>query len=174
MRPKVYLVGSLRNPNIAAVTKALDEAACDVFSDWFAAGPEADDHWQAYEKGRGRTYREALASPAAQNVFQFDLRNILSSDVVVLVMPAGKSGHLELGFAAGRGKPTFILMDEPGKKDRWDVMTLFAGAPIDDDEVGAFREPGVCYRVDELVDAINNHFERVILDSTPDNPERVM
>lgn len=170
-QPKVYLVGSLRNRHIVAVTNALEQAGCNVFSDWFAAGPEADDHWQTYEKARGRNYRQALSSPAAQNVWAFDVRHILAADVVVLVMPAGKSGHLELGFAAGRGKPTFILMDEPGKKDRWDVMSLFAGMPIDDDQIGAYRQPGVCYHLGEVVAGINYYFERTILDSSPDNPK---
>lgn len=135
---KVYLVGSLRNPVIPELTNRLTEAGFDVFSDWYAAGEIADDRWMAYEKGRGRTYRQALLSPAAQNVFAFDKRYIDASDVVVMVAPAGKSAHLELGYAIGSGKPGFIIMDEPGKKDRWDVMYLFA--------------TGVAYNVEELVD----------------------
>lgn len=180
MRPLVYLVGSLRNSVVVDVTNALDAAQCDVFSDWFTPGPEADDYWQRYEKARGRTYRQALTSPAAQNTFAFDLRNLLKADVVVMVAPAGKSAHLELGFAAGCGKPTFILMDEPSKKDRWDVMTLFAGEPIDADEVLAdaswHRTPGIAYHVTELIEMINDHFARVAMDDVPDkpNPERVM
>jgi nucleoside 2-deoxyribosyltransferase len=134
---KAYIVGSLRNPRIIEVTNALTEAGFDVFSDWFAAGERADDTWMAYEKARGRTYREALASPAAQNVFAFDQRHIEDADVVVLVAPAGRSGHIELGYAIGRGKPGFILMDEPGPDDRWDVMLLFA--------------TGIAHTVEELV-----------------------
>ena len=35
-----------------------------------------------------------------------------SADVVVLVMPCGRSAHLELGFAVGQGKPTIILLSD--------------------------------------------------------------
>lgn len=174
--PRVYLVGSLRNPIVVDVHKTLAAAGFDCFSEWFAAGPEADDYWQRHSKALGRPYREALASAAAQNVFAFDLRNILAADVVVLVAPAGKSGHLELGFAAGRGKPTFILMDEPKKADRWDVMALFAGEPIDDEELDFsdfYREPGVVYSIDELVERITAYMAALVLNSVPNNPERL-
>jgi nucleoside 2-deoxyribosyltransferase len=53
-----------------------------------------------------------------------DKRNLDRCDAAVLVMPAGKSAHLELGYATGKGKKTFILMfNEP---QRWDLMYKFA------------------------------------------------
>ena len=42
----------------------------------------------------------------------------------MLVLPAGKSGHLELGYVIGRGKPGYILMD--GEPERVDIMHSFA------------------------------------------------
>lgn len=138
---KVYVAGSLRQPDrIIAVTKDLIAAGFAVFSEWVGAGPEADDHWKAYNVALGRTYREALEAPAAINTFLFDKHFIDACDVFVLVMPAGKSGHLELGYAIGCGKPGFFLMDEPGPDDRWDVMAKFAN--------------DVCYTTDELARAI--------------------
>lgn len=174
---KVYLVGSLRQPEVViSVTKAVEAAGFSVFSDWCGAGPEADDYWQKYEKARGRTYRQALQSPAAQHVFKFDLRHILKADIVVMISRGGKSANLELGFAAGCRKPTFILMDEPGPEDRWDVMALFAGAPIDEDEVmefaGYYREPFIAYTVEELIRMIREYLGRAALDTVPDNPSR--
>jgi len=106
------------------VAEALRDAGHEVFDDWYAAGPDADDHWQAYELDRGHTYKEALYGPHAQTVFGFDLHHLELADVVVLVLPAGKSGHLELGWAAGRGKPSYILFD--GEPTRYDVMYQFA------------------------------------------------
>ena len=41
-----------------------------------------------------------------------------------MVMPAGKSGHLELGYMLGQGKKGYILFDK--EPDRWDVMYQFA------------------------------------------------
>jgi len=119
----VYLIGSLRNPEIPIIGDALREAGFDVFDDWFAAGPIADDSWQEYEKGRGTHYKEALNGYAAKHVFEFDLFHLNRADIGVLVLPAGKSGHLEIGFLAGQGKPTFVLFKE--EPERWDVMYQF-------------------------------------------------
>lgn len=121
---QIYLIGSLRNENIPLVGDCLRDAGHGVFDDWFAGGPIADDSWQAYEKGRGRHYRDALYGPAARNIYQFDHANLMGSDAAVLVLPAGKSGHLELGFMVGMGKPGFILFD--AEPERWDVMYQFA------------------------------------------------
>lgn len=121
---QIYLCGSLRNPGITALANRIQEdIGVHVFADWYGAGPEADDHWRDYEKQRGYSYKEALARPAAKNVYEFDKKHIDASDVMVLALPAGKSGHLELGYHLGKGKTGFILLDDP---DRWDVMYQFA------------------------------------------------
>lgn len=120
----IYLIGSLRNEVIPKYAEALrKECGLDVFDDWFAAGPEADDFWKKYETERGNDYREALRGHAARHVFEFDRHHLDRCDAACLVLPAGKSGHLELGYVAGSSKPTFILLDRP---DRWDVMYQFA------------------------------------------------
>jgi hypothetical protein len=121
---KVYIIGSLRNPAIPDLGKRLRQAGFEVFDDWFAAGPEADDWWQRYEQGRGRSYAQALKGEAAKHVYGFDKKHLDASDVAILVLPAGKSGHLELGYCAGKGKETHILLAED--QERWDVMYLFA------------------------------------------------
>lgn len=126
---RLYVIGSLRNPNVPQVAKQLRSAGFEVFDDWFAAGPRADDHWKDYEQSRGRSYSEAIDGAAATNVFRFDKANLDRADAVVLVLPAGKSGHLELGYVIGTGKPGFILM--PPEDCRWDVMYRFATKVVD-------------------------------------------
>lgn len=122
---KVYLIGSLRNPEIPKIAAKLREmTGYDVFDDWHAAGPEADDYWRDYEKARGHNLAEALRGHAAQHVFGFDKKHLDSSDAVVLAWPAGKSAHLELGYAVGKGKHGFVLID--GEPERFDVMLNFA------------------------------------------------
>lgn len=123
---KVYVIGSLRSERVPAVSVALRAKGFRVFDDWYAAGPEADDWWQKYEKARGRNYPEALAGSAAKHVFEYDKANLDAADAAVMVMPAGKSAHLELGYMVGRGKPAFILLD--GEPERFDVMYRFATA----------------------------------------------
>jgi hypothetical protein len=121
---KLYLVGSLRNELIQEYACLLREDGHDVFDDWHGAGPKADDCWRDYEKYRGRPYIEALRGKAPQMIMNFDRSNILASDTVIMVLPAGKSGHLELGLAIGAGKRTHILLDKD--YDRWDVMYAMA------------------------------------------------
>jgi nucleoside 2-deoxyribosyltransferase len=129
---KVYLIGSLRNPAVPELAASLRDEGYEVFDDWFAAGPEADDWWQKYEKARGHNYEQALAGHAANHVFQYDKSHLDSSDAAVLVLPAGKSGHLEFGYMIGRGKPGFILLDK--EPERFDVMYRFATGVVSSED----------------------------------------
>ena len=127
---KIYLIGSLRNPSIEGIAKQLRAAGFDVFDDWYAIGPEADDHWKTYEQNRGRNFKQALDGQVCTNAFNFDKRNIDAADIGVMVMPAGKSGHTEMGYMAGQGKRTYVLL-EPDV-DRWDIMyKFFTGVEYD-------------------------------------------
>lgn len=127
----VYLIGSLENAEIPNIAKELRAANYSVFDDWFAAGPDADKKWREYEEKRGRKYKAALEGAAACNVFQFDHRHLSAADIAVLALPAGKSGHLELGWALGQGKPGFILLDRSAPP-KWDVMYKFATGVAED------------------------------------------
>lgn len=129
MSKSLYLIGSLRNPDIPSIAQQIRKLGWDVFDDWYAAGPEADDYWRKYEEARGRTYEDALDNGyAARHVFGFDLEHIRRCSVGVLVLPAGRSGHLELGYMAGSGKHTVIVL--PEDTDRWDVMYKFASKVV--------------------------------------------
>lgn len=121
---KCYVIGSLRNPAVPELGNELRAMGFDAFDDWYGAGETADDSWQAYEEYRGRTYDVALYGAAATNIYEFDRRHLDSSEFCVMLLPAGKSGHIEFGYIVGQGKPGYILMD--GLPARWDVMYRFA------------------------------------------------
>jgi len=121
---KIYVIGSLRNPAIPQFANELTVLGFDAFADWYAAGPEADDYLRDYAKARGWDYKQTLQSAAAANIFYFDKDHLDRSDIAIMLMPAGKSGHLELGYARGKGKLTFILFDKI--PERVDVMYQFA------------------------------------------------
>ena len=123
-KKQIYIIGSLRNEKIPHIAKELRKLCFIVFDDWFSPGPEADEFWRKYEQVRGSTYKQALSNFAATHVFEFDKHHIDQSDIGVLIMPAGKSGHLELGYMIGQGKPGFIYFEE--EPERWDVMHQFA------------------------------------------------
>ena len=140
MSNKIYLIGSLRDKRIPKIANELREkTGHEVFDDWFAPGPRADDYWKEYETARGRSYKEALQGYASTHIFAFDKHHLDTSQIGVLILPSGKSCHLELGYLAGCGKDTYVLMDKP---DRWDVMYQFA--------------TGIAFDMDELIRMINN------------------
>lgn len=122
---RVYLIGALSNrERIQSVAERLRFEGHEVFDDWLSPGPEADEQWQAYEAVRGRSYKEAIYGHHARTVFEFDYIHLYAAEVVVMVLPCGKSGHLEFGWAIGQGKPGYILFDE--EPERFDIMYRFA------------------------------------------------
>jgi len=136
VRNRVYLIGSLRNPAIPLIASELRGVGFEVFDDWFASGPKADDHWRDYEQGRGHDLPTALAGFVADHVYSFDIHHLHRSDIAILVLPAGRSGHLELGYAVGQGKRGFVLME--GEPERYDFMYKMA--------------EGVFYTLDDLIE----------------------
>lgn len=111
-----------------------------MFDQWFSAGKTADDSFKEYFQGRGISYPEALKSYAARHIFEFDKRHLDRCDSAVLVLPAGRSGHLELGYVVGQGKPAYVLMDEGTANDRYDLMYQFAN--------------GIYFDLNQLIEAI--------------------
>ncbi len=124
MAPSLYLIGSLRNPEVPVIAEKLRGVGWSVFDDWFSAGPEADDCLQRYHNARGMNYTEALAGYAAKHIYALDKKHIDRCEAGLLVLPAGKSAHLELGFMLGQGKPGYILL--AGEPERYDIMYLLA------------------------------------------------
>jgi len=131
--PCVYVIGSMRNHRIPEVAERLAAiTGYELFADWYSPGPDADDRWKEYELARGRSRIESLRGYHARHVFAFDKHHLDRSSACVLVLPAGKSGHLELGYMIGRGKPGYILLDE--EDSRYDVMYQFATGVFEDIE----------------------------------------
>lgn len=135
----IYLIGSMRNPKVPLLANELRKAGFDIFDDWYSPGKNADDEWQAYEQARGRTFREALEGEHAWDVFKFDRDHLMSADKAVLVAPAGKSAHIELGYMIGSGKPAYVYMEH--EPERFDIMYRFA--------------TGVCISIPELIVALH-------------------
>lgn len=121
----LYLIGSLRNDEaVTAFANKLQAAiGIEVYASWASCGPNADDYWKKYEEARGADYQTALNGWSATNVFAHDKMHLDRTSGAVMLLPCGKSCHLELGYTIGRGKPGWILLDSP---DRWDVMYRFA------------------------------------------------
>lgn len=137
----IYLIGALKNElRIPEIGNILRGEGYDVMDEWITPGEHADENWQRYEKIRGRNYKQALYGRAATNIFLFDKSYIDIFDAAVCIMPAGKSAFIELGYAKGRGKKTFILLD--GKDpERYDIMPNIADR--------------ICFDIEELKEELN-------------------
>lgn len=129
-RPEyVYVASSWRNSMQPAIVKTLGAAgiACYDFRH-----PDGEDalvdgfHWSevmpSYRRvGPGSPeqladageYLAALDHPIAVQGFLSDWNAMCRADAFVLVLPCGRSAHLELGWAVGAGKRTAILLDGP-------------------------------------------------------------
>ena len=120
----IYIIGSLRNTKVPEVGDKLRASGYEAFDQWYSAGPEADDHFKQYHIDRGNSYSKALESYAARHIFNFDKTHLDRCDAAIIVLPGGRSAHLELGYIIGTGKPGYVLLDN--ESDRWDLMYQFA------------------------------------------------
>ena len=122
-----YLIGSLRNNYVRELELKL-LANCpniDVFAEWHGAGNEADDHFKAYHQGRGRSFREALKTDSARNIFEFDKAHLDSADGAIVILPTGFSCALEAGYVSHSGRPIHAIYPNGEPDQRWDIMVQF-------------------------------------------------
>lgn len=119
---KIYTVGSLRRDGVEQLSRHMRMLGHEVFDEWRAAGPHADDEWRDYFKRNGMTFRDALRSPFVHHILDFDKQWLDWADVVVVYGPAGLSSAVEMFYAATQGKtPVLYLEQDP---ERWDAMLL--------------------------------------------------
>jgi hypothetical protein len=112
---KIYVASSWRNEQQPAVVEALREAGFEVYD---FRNPEPGDngfHWSEIDPDwKGWDAREFASKvqshPVAKSGFDKDMNALMSCDLCVLVMPSGRSAHLEAGYAVGAGIATCILL----------------------------------------------------------------
>lgn len=140
---KIYLASSWRNPDQPHVLAALRGAGHEVYDfrnppggipngfSWSAIDPD----WQQWS---ARTCRENLTrSPLAKRGFESDFSGMKWADVGVLLLPCGRSAHLELGWMAGAGKRTIILTKDGQEPE---LMALLATE--------------ICISLDEVIETL--------------------
>jgi len=111
----VYVASSWRNsfqPAVIAVLKAAGIACYDFRNPDGGKGfawSEIDPEWLAWTAA---DYIAALDHPQAQEGFDADFGAMQRADTFVLVLPSGRSAHLEAGWAIGQGKRVAILTQD--------------------------------------------------------------
>lgn len=114
----VYVASSWRcpmQPAVIAVLRSADIAHYDFRNPeggtgfgWREVMPSFDIDKQAADADE---YVAGLNHPRAVEGFDSDFAAMEKADTFVLVLPCGRSAHLELGWAVGAGKRTAILLD---------------------------------------------------------------
>ncbi len=126
----IYTASSWKNPFYSDIVRQLKEAGHQVYDFRSAISSEGADiafNWDQidpqWERWTDQQFIEGLSHPLAANAFRSDYNGMRSSDVCVLVLPCGKSAHIEAGYMKGMGKKLYILMSE---NDRPELTYLIA------------------------------------------------
>ena len=112
---KIYVASSWRNTSQPDVVTTLRRVGHEVY-DFRNPVPDHAFHWSEIDPDWQRwnpvTFREALEHPIARAGYASDMAALESADAVILILPCGRSAHLELGYAVGRGQHTAILLGD--------------------------------------------------------------
>jgi len=144
----VYVASSWRNPKQPHVVDTIRRAGFEAYDfrnprpgshgfSWRDVGGPADDERRGpLPKGADHVppaqYLEMVNHPVAVEGFRSDFDAMRAADAFVLVLPCGKSAHLELGWAAGAGVPTAILLEDPMEPELMYRMTSLLAPELRD------------------------------------------
>lgn len=112
----IYVASSWRNNLQQYVVLALRKAGHQVYDFRNPKGGDKGFHWSdidpKWKEWSPQELIECLRSPVASLGFQLDWNAMKKCDICVLVMPCGRSAHLEAGWFLGANKPTCILLSD--------------------------------------------------------------
>ena len=133
----VYVASSWRNDLQPAVVDAIRAAGIGAY-DFKNPDGGTGFHWSEVGLQRNNDaadvaeYLTALERPRSQAGFDADFKAMVRADAFVLVLPCGRSAHLELGWAVGAGKPTAILLEDPCTPELMYKMVTNLATSIDE------------------------------------------
>jgi nucleoside 2-deoxyribosyltransferase len=115
MKRRIYLASSWRNTHQPQVLEALRADGHEVYDFRNPAPGNAGFAWTEIDRDWPTWSPEAFASlvtthPVAAAGFALDKAALDWCDTCVIVLPCGRSAHLEAGYAAGQGKQVVVLL----------------------------------------------------------------
>jgi hypothetical protein len=116
---RVYVASSWRCIYHPAIIAALKSAGIDHYDFKNPSPGNHGFHWSQvmpsynHETCDADEYINALRHHVSEEGFSNDFKAMQECDTCVLVLPCGRSAHLELGWFVGQGKQTAILLDGP-------------------------------------------------------------
>lgn len=117
----IYVASSWRNASQPGIVQFLRDCNHQVYD--FRNSPhgrggftwsQIDPEWQAWKPS---DWRKALDHPLAVDGYRSDMDGMEWADACVVVLPCGRSAHLEAGWFAGKGKPVAFLALDPVEPD---------------------------------------------------------
>ena len=114
---RIYLASSWRNPRQPAILAALREAGHQVYDfrnpapgEHGFAWSQIDPSWESWTVAQ---YIAGLQHPIAKHGHSRDQGAMEWADTCVLLLPCGRSAHIEAGWCQGSGRPTLVLSLAP-------------------------------------------------------------
>lgn len=117
---RIYLATSWRNPIHGAVLDQLVQAGHQVYDfknppngvkgfAWSDVDPDYSEKWKADPA----KYLDTLTThPRCAQGFLNDMKGLKWCDTCVLLLPCGRSAHIEAGWACGAGKRVIIVISK--------------------------------------------------------------
>lgn len=143
---RIYVASSWRNQRITEVIATLRGEGHEVYDFREDDGSGAAFNWQDidpnWRKWSPKQFADALRHPVAALGFERDMDALTGCEGLLLVMPCGRSAHLELGVAIGMQKPTAILLSDGEPElmygaveavcmEEWEVCAFFESHEIE-------------------------------------------
>lgn len=147
----VYVASSWRNPRQPEVIERLRSEGIDCYDfrnpkegsvgfSWRETKAEGSSESMSVVEGvkvkgsdweSAADYQQMLTHPRAIEGFGNDWNAMQRADAFLMILPCGKSAHLEMGWAVGAGKPSVILLEDPVEPELMYKMVDYYTADID-------------------------------------------
>lgn len=114
------------NPAVRREGRHLDYGPMLCPDQWHGIPGKGSD-WEPVDR-----FIEMVNHPRAIDGFISDFTAVKAADAFVMVLPCGKSAHLELGWAVGAGKRTAILLEDPVEPELMYRMVDHLATSLDD------------------------------------------
>ncbi|HUV46314.1 MAG TPA: hypothetical protein VMW45_04530 [Dehalococcoidia bacterium] len=142
---KIYIASSWKNQErVLWLAERLEQEGFEVDAFCRATDKRYSFHWSEFVDDEAELLKyDAISFIQDYRVvraFNEDKSWLDWADTVIMLMPCGRSSHLEAGYAVGKGKGLYIYGDFP--KGEFDVMYGFAN--------GLFRNEELTLMIQEL------------------------
>lgn len=132
---RIYIASSWRNTEQTSLVQALRRAGHEVYDFRNPAPGNTGFHWSSidpkWKEWTPTVFADAvLTHPTARKGFDFDRSALDAAQVCVLLLPSGRSAHLEAGYAAGQGKRVLVYLSP--KEFEPELMYLLADGFVHD------------------------------------------